>query len=228
MKKNLLKIAALLIAMLSAVNVSAQFSLPNLPITYGVEAGLTLSNFATDNKNADFSAILGYSIGVTAEYSITEQIFLQSGLSLLTKGAKRSESHRDSDGSYEFEMTARPMLFQLPVHAAYKFQVKEGIIVNVNAGPYLALGIGGKIKHEDSFTDRSGDTETEKGDENFFGSEKKGGFKNIDYGFGIGTGVEIGKISINLTINWGAANLSRSSVSELKLNCTALSVGHKF
>ena len=43
---------------------------------------------------------------------------------------------------------ARPVYLDIPILAAYKFAVTDNAKLFINAGPYLAFGLGGKVKFD--------------------------------------------------------------------------------
>lgn len=203
----MLKATVLAVSLLIGISASAQDS----PIQFGVKAGLNLSNFG-GKAGDDLDAKIGFNVGVTVDYALTEDVYLLSGLELTTKGAKLSESGA--------KLTFNPMYLQLPIHAGYKLAIAEGTKLVFHAGPYLAYGIGGKAKL------------TGAGDEDykidFFGSEEEGGAKSFDFGVGLGVGAEFGQINAGLGYDFGLANISRSDDAKLKTQNAYLTVGYKF
>ncbi|MCD7901539.1 MAG: PorT family protein [Bacteroides sp.] len=201
--KNSVKIIALACMLIMGISASAQDS----SLSFGLKAGMNLSNMSGDFDDMD--AKIGYNVGITVDYGFTENWYLLSGLELTAKGAKFDE------GGYELKFN--PLFLQLPLHAAYKFPVGDNLKIVVNAGPYLAYGIGGKIKENDG-----GDKE----DWDFFGSEDDGGCKRFDFGLGVGGGVEFGKFKVGIGYDFGLTDLGRDV--EIKTRNGYLTVGYKF
>lgn len=106
------------------------------------------------------------------------------------------------------------MYLQLPIMAAVRFKVSDGMNLVVNAGPYLAYGIGGKAKFEN-------EGESEKMD--FFDNSKK-----FDFGLGVGVTAEFGKIFVGLDGAFGLTKLAEMEEGSLKNQTFGLSVGYKF
>jgi hypothetical protein len=196
--KTTFKTCLVAIALLIGINTYAQ----DKPITFGVKAGVNLSNLSGDVENN--KAKIGFNAGVTLDYGFTSDVYLLTGLELTTKGYKVKEG--------DYKLTANMMYLQLPVHVGYKLTVAEGTKVVFHAGPYVAYGIGGKIS----------DNEDDKWDS--FGDESA---KKFDFGLGIGAGLEFGKIGVGLGWDLGLANINRGE-GKIKNQNAYLSVGYKF
>lgn len=196
-------------ALLLGVTVNAQ----NKPITFGVKAGLNLSNFSGDIEDTDPK--LGFNVGVTADYAITNEVYLLTGLEFTMKGSK-------ADGYIAGEKVTEktnPMFLQLPVHVGYKFSVTDETKIVLHAGPYVGYGIGGKIKYEVKENGVKNSV-----DYDFFGKDR---FKRFDFGLGLGAGAEFGKIGVGLGWDFGLTSLSRGDDKVRTMN-GYLTLGYKF
>ena len=76
----------------------------------------------------------GFKVGLGMDYAFTDVWSLKSGLMFESKGYKVDEEK------------ARPIYMQIPVMAAWKANITDDIKFVVNAGPYFAVGLGGKYK----------------------------------------------------------------------------------
>ena len=213
--KTILKTSLIAIALLLGISANAQ----EKPLTFGVKAGMNLSNFSGDG---DSDSKIGFNAGVTVDYALSSDLYLLSGLELTTKGAKAEYSESESGVSVKYKATATPMYLQLPVHLGYKLTVTEGTKIVFHAGPYIAYGIGGKTKAKASANALSIDINHED-KEDFFGDE---GAKRFDFGVGLGAGVEFGKIGVGLGYDFGLTKLYDAGNNK---NMNAyLTVGYKF
>ena len=78
----------------------------------------------------------------------------------------------------------------IPILAAYKFDITDNTKFVINAGPYLAIGLGGKVK--------------EDGDNCKIFDDKGGDWKRFDLGLQWGVGVELGEhYLVNFTAQHG-------------------------
>lgn len=132
-------------------------------------------NFSNVTKYDDAKALPGFQLGVGMDYGFSESWSLQSGLLISSKGYK-----------YKEDVKVRPIYLDIPILAAYKFNISDNTKFVINAGPYLAFGLGGKAK-DDNF-----DLKLFKSDE--------GDWKRFDLGIQYGIGLELSdRYLINLT-----------------------------
>ena len=135
-------------------------------------------NFSNMTKDGEAKALPGFNLGVGMDYGFSENWSLQSGLMISSKGWKYKEEGE--------KMTFRPIYLDIPILAAYKFNISDNTKFVINAGPYLAFGLGGKAKYGDV-------------DYKLFKSDE-GDWKRFDLGIQYGIGLELSEhYLINLT-----------------------------
>lgn len=135
-------------------------------------------NFSNITKDSEAKALPGFNLGVGMDYGFSENWSLQSGLMISSKGWKYKEEGE--------KMTFRPIYLDIPILAAYKFNISDNTKFVINAGPYLAFGLGGKAKYGDV-------------DYKLFKSDE-GDWKRFDLGIQYGIGLELSDhYLINLT-----------------------------
>jgi len=200
MKKNVstwvLAMAALVICT-GSVNAQDKFA------TFGVKVGANLSSMGGDIKKTDY--VFKYQAGVTADLAFSENFYLITGLDFQTKGTK-SKPKGSADIKYN------PMYLQVPVHAAYKFNVADNTKLVFQAGPYVAYGIGGKMKSQGTKI-------------SIFGDDK---FKRFDMGLGTAVGVELGKIVIKGGYDFGLLDVSDISGVKARNHNGYVTLGYHF
>lgn len=175
----------------------------------GIRGGASLANFGGSKlKNLnEKDAKFGFLGGITLDLPLAENLYIQSGLDFVTKGAKYKSNSSIASASAKFN----PMYLQLPIHIAYKIPVTMQTKIVLGVGPYIAYGLGGKIKTEGSVLGLSGSSEYD-----FFG--KNGLAKRFDVGAGINAGVEFGKIAITLGYDLGFMNILDKSDDKIQAN----------
>lgn len=135
-------------------------------------------NFSNMTKDSEAKALPGFNLGVGMDYGFSENWSLQSGLMISSKRWKYKEEGE--------KMTFRPIYLDIPILAAYKFNISDNTKFVINAGPYLAFGLGGKAKYGDV-------------DYKLFKSDE-GDWKRFDLGIQYGIGLELSEhYLINLT-----------------------------
>lgn len=139
-------------------------------------------NFSNMTKDSEAKALPGFHLGVGMDYGFSENWSLQSGLMISSKGYKYDKDVLGAD------FKARPIYLDIPILAAYKFNISDNTKFVINAGPYLAFGLGGKGKLD---VDGAEDIKVFKGEE---------GMSRFDLGIQYGIGLEISEhYLVNLT-----------------------------
>ena len=137
----------------------------------------------------------GFQAGVMAQYMLTSQFGLESGLyfSLLGIKQKATVSGVSSTATY------RSSYLQLPITALYKFDAGLGLSLYPQAGVYLGYGLGGEVKVGDTRYD-------------FFDDETN----RLDAGLTFGFNVEHSNLVIGLGCDLGLLKLNKDSMSGTK------------
>lgn len=188
--RTMKKVFLIAVCTIVCLGVSAQ-----MPVGLGIKGGVNMSDIS--KLEDDFK--IGFNFGVAVDYEVADDIFVMSGLHLMTKGAKSKE-----------DVKFNPMYLQVPVHVGYKLQVAPATKLVFRAGPYAAYGIAGKVK--------SGSGSSI----NFFGDNTK----KFDMGVGGAVGVEFLKFTADLGVDLGVTKMWDNS--NMRNRTAYLSVGYKF
>lgn len=146
-------------------------------------------NFSNATKTKDVigdtKALPGFNLGVGMDYGFSENWSLQSGLMISSKGYKYDYKNE----YYNESCKVRPIYLDIPILAAYKFNISDNTKFVINAGPYLAFGLGGKYNYDEGEDPKI-----------FKDYEDEKGWKRFDLGIQYGIGLEIGEhYLVNLT-----------------------------
>lgn len=192
----------ILATVLTASYAQAQFS-------YGVRAGLNIST-VVEEDNIDRSVYYyydvetkfkkGFHIGAVGEYEINKSFAVQPAILFTTLGWKRDINASFFSGfseGYEENQTIYFNYFQIPVNALYKSGRGKTKFL-LQAGPYLGYALNGKIKKKID-VGFFADDEEEKLE---FGSNDDE-WNRIDYGFGLGVGLQFNNIQASIGCNVG-------------------------
>lgn len=211
--KNFMKLLILALSLTMASQSFAQ--------TFGVKAGLNLSKVQIHGATKKYIKISpGFNLGATAEFPITGIFSFETGLFLTTKGYKMKVETPDEHG------TGKVNLYYLEIPLTGKALFDIGSInIYGTFGPYIGMGITGKVKTESTYLGV-----TEKTNDNIkWGTDKETDqLKRLDYGLVIGTGVEFKSFQIGLSYDLGLANISTQSDHKLTNQVLGISVGCKF
>lgn len=182
-------------------------------VKFGVKAGLNINNISQNLAESDWEAAtimrLAYNVGLTADFGLSDVLSLQSGLMLTSKGFSydlKEEFDEDIDGYFRFCYN----YLEVPINFAYKISDFQ-----VYAGPYVAIGIGGKMKYDVSFDGESESDEAKL--KPAFGEVSDGdladdedAYSALDYGLNFGIGYQVGPILINAGYSLGLGNVTPS------------------
>lgn len=230
--KNIAKLFFVTFFLSIVFNISAQKSL----FSFGFKAGVNVSNLAMDfndiyyNTLGDKELKVGFNVGVTAEYFISESFAVQSGLSYTTKGASIKGKERwIPSGETHSKYTINLEYLQIPLLGIYKINIAPDSKVFFNAGPYIAYGIGGKITKKNKYVDLDSPDDKEK--MNSFGDRT---FKKFDFGLIGGVGAEYERFVLTLDYELGLMDIARRDDKIFHMNSlefrnrnVSLSFGYK-
>ncbi|MCX4300986.1 MAG: porin family protein [Alistipes sp.] len=197
-------------------------------VTFGVRAGVNVNSLSVSGES-DLKSRVGYHVGAVVDWNVAKNFYVQPGLYFTTRGAKSSDEG--------WEQKINMNYLQIPISVAYRFPVSETVKIDVNVGPYVAFGLGGKMKiseggydYDDDY-DYGYDYDDEYGDDEeikMFGSE--GLCKRFDAGLRFGAGVHIRKFTVGLCYDLGLTNIARESGegAKIKNGSFQISLGYNF
>lgn len=192
---------------------------------YGIKAGVNFpSMYIQKYEGSVASKPLGFQLGVTLDYNISKEFYLQSGLSFTTKGTKTkiTDPNYFTGNAYveaNIDQKINLNYLQLPLMAGYKVYVDDNINIILSGGAYVAYGIGGKITE----TTKYGNSNKEKEKLDSFGLKA---LKDFDYGAIANIGVEFGHITTSLGYEIGIMDIGREH--NTRNQNISIMLGYKF
>lgn len=186
-------------------------------VKFGLKAGMNVNNISQNFKESDWEfetkMRLAYHFGATIDYGLSDALSLQSGLLFTSKGFSYDlEEDLDDGETVDGYYRAIFNYLEIPINFAYKINDFQ-----IYAGPYLAIGIGGKNKWDLTYK-YDGDEYSESDEYNFkpvFGEVGEGdldddedAYSALDYGLNLGVGYQTGPILINAGYSLGLGNLT--------------------
>ncbi len=215
MKKILISIL-LFTAMFTAVQSFAQLS-------FGVKGSFNMYNLSSkdnDGKKIESSMIPAFDAGAFVEIPIAPEFYFRPELYFATKGAKSKNQTPESKINLSYIV--------LPLNFLYKSDLSGGKVF-IGIGPYLALGVGGKI------SSGSNDYKIKfKNDVTMNDLETSLYYKPIDFGANLIAGYEFkNKISLAINTSLGLTNIEskvdgKQADSSTKNNGFGLTIGYQF
>lgn len=197
------KLILIAIAAIAGTQANAQFSI-------NPEAGV---NFATMKQKLGPNKVTtgsttGFKVGAVADIDIAKGFFIQPGLFYTTKGY--------GDNYLGVKTTVTLNYLEIPLNLGYRYDMGSAGSVFATAGPYMGIGLNGKMKTGSLDSDIKFGTGASE-------------YKKLDYGvnFSVGYISPIG-IYVRGQYGLGLANLSNVNNTTTKNNVWSVSLGYAF
>jgi hypothetical protein len=165
----------------------------------------------------------GFHVGATAEFPITEAIFLETDLLLTTKGFKYSEKETFEGQSYSYKEKMNLFYLEVPITLKALHDLGNMKLYG-QLGPYIGMGLFGKLTVEESYNGNESDSFDIE-----WGSDENSDLKRLDYGLTFGAGTDLGAIHFGLFYNLGLANMSPTDTYDesMKSRVLGFTVGYR-
>lgn len=203
-----------------------------------LKAGFNFANISTTSDGqVDRAAMLtSFHVGFMGDLAIGKYFAIQPSILLSGKGSKIESG--DPAGPTWYKSTTNPLYIELPVNAVFKLPLSDkqsGVFFG--AGPYIAMGIGGKRKIEGQFLGASFSSkeniEFSNDDPSTFSYEEGAGLgimKRFDYGLNATAGFQLNRGIIAVNYGYGLAKLQSGAENNDDYNkhrVLAITVGIK-
>ena len=220
------------VIVLTASNAQAQFN-------FGLRAGFNLSRlsekfeYQTKNFNKFKS---GFQIGIVSEYALSDVFTIQPGVSFSTQGGRyKNYFWRETfpplpgtDGWETCDAIRHIDYLQIPINILYKLDLGGAKLI-LQTGFYHAFAVNGKIKCGKHAPIMWHDCSERK--IRFGYNVEDGEIRPIDFGLGLGAGMQFINIQFGLGYNFGFTNLSsnpKSMKQSLKNDVLTITVTYLF
>lgn len=187
-----------------------------------IKGGYNAANISV-NKNGttnDAKILSTFHIGAIADIPLAPVLSFQTGLLLTGKGAKSTYYADASDHSDNYvKSTFNPLYLELPANLVVKFPLGSDVRLYAGAGPYAAMGIGGKSKTESSMLGIQSSTSKNikfNNDNPLTDPQEDAGYdklKRFDVGINALAGVEISRFSLGVNYGWGLTKINSTQTN---------------
>lgn len=180
---------------------------------YDVHAGLSMANIT----NSEASMKAGFSVGLGIDCPINNLWAFQTGLNFTSKGCRESEQG--------VVAKINPIYLDIPLLAAVKLPIKNDNVFVINAGPYVGLGLGGKMSLS------GGGAEISSSLFKKVDGESEAMMNRCSAGLQVGIGMELkDKYLVNLASQFGFTNMIKKdfAVDNNKNIALMITVGYRF
>jgi hypothetical protein len=136
------------LALVTACIIASNTAKAQSKTTFGIRSGVNFQNINGKDYNGNKlnnQLIPGFHIGVNAEIPLVSEFFIQPGLLFTTKGGRMDINENGN----KYTQTTHLAYMEVPVNFLYKTQLGTGHLL-AGLGPYVEVGVGGKIKYSGS------------------------------------------------------------------------------
>ncbi|MDU1890862.1 MAG: porin family protein [Dysgonomonas sp.] len=153
------KVFAMMVALFLCNSMIAQEETKS--ISFQIRGGMNISNLSASDDHYWVTADpkVGYNVGAAVDFPIGKGMYIHSGLSLTSKGAKVDDIRFDLDGGgyTSTDMKMNAVYLQVPLYFAYKLDFSRWNSswdnkLGLSAGPFIGYGVFGKTKVESGFS----------------------------------------------------------------------------
>lgn len=194
--------------------VNAQHSSANPGGMY-LKGGVNFSNISTTSGGAVDNArtLTSFNVGFIGDIPVADIFSIQTGLYLNGKGAKTDKYFGPDQSANYYKVKFNPLYLELPANFVLKFPVDKSSRFFAGAGPYVAMGIGGKVKGEQNIAGSVSTYEKNiqfNNDDPTTSEQEDAGvnkLRRFDYGVNFLAGVEVDRFMIGLNYGLGLAKI---------------------
>lgn len=203
-----------------------------------LKGGVNFANVSYNSKGEvdDANLLTSFHVGIMGDISIAKVLAIQPGLFFTGKGSKL-QSGSPSDINY-YKATTNPLYIELPVNFVIKLPIEKESNFFFGAGPYIAMGVGGKRKIEGKTLglaySNNEKIEYSNDDPTTFKTEEGAGLgvmRRFDYGLNGTAGFQLKGFLIGLNYGYGLAKLqsgtNSSDDNQNKHRVLSISIGFK-
>lgn len=187
-----------------------------------LQGGLNLANITTNNSGHTESnkMLPTFNAGLMARLKLPGIVGIETGLLLTGRGSKTESSFPLTNPDAVTHVTSKfnPLYLEVPLNLILKFPLGLGTGLYFNAGPYIAMGVGGKSKVETS-GGIAGSTKSEEkieftNSDPFTSQQNDAAYnrlKRYDYGVNIGGGFNFKKLILKANYGIGFTKINSTS-----------------
>lgn len=191
------KILLIIVISLAGLSSNAQ--------TVSIRGGLNLANMLEKDDfytySTDYNPSAGLHFGPVFEFSLTQNLYLSTGILLGQKGARFHDEILGND----VLVKAKLVYLDLPLSIMTSYSISDQQKVFLGAGGYIGMGVTGEI---DAIAVYSGGINTGGGQIKWGYNEEIHDYRNIDFGVTASVGFVLNHFILAFTYDHGLENIS--------------------
>lgn len=199
--------------------------------TLEIKSGMNLSTMYYKDPAKTYSDYFElaprFMLGITGEFPISKSFSFEQGLIFSSKGYKIDTYITTPGllGGHTVNESAILNYIDIPVSLKLATSIKKTRFFGV-LGPYLALGLSGKVRREEYHVEDHG-SHVYDGIVDYTGEMGKDGqWQRFDYGMQAGIGMNIQRIAFRINYSYGLANVSKLEDFTNKNRIIGISLGY--
>ena len=172
-----------------------------------LQGGISLANITktNDGQTEKNNILSSFNAGIMGRWGLSKEIDIETGMLFAGQGSK-AETYFNGGNDY-VKSRFNPHYIQLPVNAVVKLPLDKLSGIFFHAGPYFAIGVGGRSKTESKigplFSTSTRSIEFSN-DDPFTSQQEDAAYnklKRFDFGLNVGAGFELQYLI--LKVNYG-------------------------
>ena len=179
-----------------------------------IQGGLNLANITktNDGQTEKNNILPSFNVGLMGRFDLSPVFDLETGL-LLTGHGSKAETYFNGGNDY-VKSTFNPLYIQVPLNAVFKIPMSKESGIFFNAGPYIAVGIGGKSKSESKagpLMSSSASSIKFSNDDPFTSQQDDAAYdklKRFDYGLTFGGGFDFKHVILKVNYGLGLSKIN--------------------
>ena len=178
------------------------------------QGGVNFANITKDKDGAikDANTLTTFNVGLMFRPGLSEVVDVETGLLLTGQGSK-AESFFNGGNDY-VKAKFNPLYVQLPVNLILNIPLQSSTKLFAYAGPYVAMGVGGKSKLETKLgpLETSNSTSIKFNNDDPLTSGQEGAafnrLKRFDAGANVGAGVQLSGFILKANYGLGLTKIN--------------------
>lgn len=179
-----------------------------------IQGGLNFANITStnDGQTEKNNMLTTFNVGILSRFDLSKTVDLESGLLFTGRGSK-AETYFNNGNDY-VKSTFNPYYVEVPLNVVVKAPLEKKTALFFHAGPYIAVGVGGKSKSESKIGPlyTSSSKSIKFSNDNPFTSQQDDAaydkLKRFDFGMNLGAGFEFEHLILKLNYGFGLARIN--------------------
>jgi len=179
-----------------------------------VQGGVNFANISSnaDGDVEDNAMLTSFNAGVMGRFGLSKVVDLESGILLTGRGSK-AETYFNGGADY-VKSKFNPMYIEVPLNVIVNVPLATNTGLFFNAGPYAAVGIGGKSKLDSKIGPFQSTSENDikfSNDDPFTSEQDDAAYdklKRFDFGVNLGAGLDLNKIILKANYGLGLTKIN--------------------